>query len=62
MQEEDQTLADMHVRAALMVAIGRCMSWGGGRRAVTIMHSVPDTGAAFRAALQAVAPASHVHL
>ncbi len=62
MQDEAQTPISMHVRAALVVALGRCMSWGNGRHANAILSSVPNTGSAFWAALQAVAPAGHVHI
>lgn len=41
LQGEQTTAAGLHVRSALMVAVGRCMAWNGGReaRAITIAAS-----------------------
>lgn len=42
-QEAPLTLATLQVRSALVVAVGRCMRWNGGREAARIRQLVRGT-------------------
>lgn len=57
---EHTTLALLHVRSALLVALGRCMAWNSGQEAAAIATAL--AGTALEELLPAVtpAPASHI--
>lgn len=52
--------AMLHVRSALVAALGRCMAWQNGSQAAQVLKAVADAGLA--ATVQAVAPSTQVFL
>lgn len=52
--------AKLHVRSALVAALGRCMAWQNGSQAAQVLKAVADAGLA--ATVQAVAPSTQVFL
>lgn len=60
LQGEQTTAAGLHVRSALMVAVGRCMAWNGGSEAPAITKLL--AASALEEVLVSVAPTSLPYL
>ena len=60
LQGEQTTTAGLHVRSALMVAMGRCMAWNGGSEARALTKRLADNR--LEEILASVAPAPLPHL